>query len=73
MINTQISLLDPVHESLQEVEALLTAQVDVNRSSLERALSRLIGAGGKRIRPRITLLTGSLLGADHKTLLFLDP
>ena len=71
MINTQISLLDPVHESLQEVEALLTAQVDVNRSSLERALSRLIGAGGKRIRPRITLLTGSLLGADHKTLLFL--
>jgi len=71
MINTQISLLDPVHESLQEVEALLTAQADETRSTLEMALSRLIGAGGKRIRPRITLLTGSLLGADHMPLLFL--
>lgn len=71
MINTMIELLDPVHKHLQEVEALLSTQTDGNRSSLEMALSQLIGAGGKRIRPRIAILIGNLLGADHSPLIFL--
>jgi geranylgeranyl pyrophosphate synthase len=71
MINTIISLYDPVHESLQEVEDLVCAQVNGNRSSLELALSQLISAGGKRIRPRIAILVGNMLGADHTSLTFL--
>jgi geranylgeranyl pyrophosphate synthase len=71
MISAHITLLDPFNKSLQQVEELLAAQTDGTRSDLEMALSRLIGAGGKRIRPTITLLIGSLLGADHKPLLFL--
>ncbi len=71
MINTQITLLDPVDEQLLEVETLLLSQVDAHASGLELALAQLIEAGGKRIRPRIALLTGSMLGADPGQLLYL--
>jgi geranylgeranyl pyrophosphate synthase len=49
---------------LEQVEALLASQVDGSRSPLEAALAQLIAAGGKRIRPRLALLTGGLLAAD---------
>jgi geranylgeranyl pyrophosphate synthase len=63
-------LANPVQESLQQVEALLYAQVGSHRSSLASALSQLIASGGKRIRPRVALLTASMLGADdHKAIL----
>jgi geranylgeranyl pyrophosphate synthase len=57
-------LANPVQERLQQVEALLYAQVDSRRSGLPSALSQLLASGGKRIRPRIALLTASLLGAQ---------
>ncbi|MFZ5908793.1 MAG: polyprenyl synthetase family protein [Chloroflexota bacterium] len=56
---------------LEQVEALLASQVDGNRSPLDAALARLISAGGKRIRPRLALLTGGLLAADPVPLLYL--
>lgn len=64
-----ITLLDPVMEKLQQVEALLTAQVDPRHSPFQAALARLISAGGKRIRPRIALLVGGALAADPGALL----
>ena len=59
-----ITLLDSAVESLQQVEALLKAQVDAQRSPFEAALAGLISAGGKRLRPRIALLAGGALAAD---------
>jgi geranylgeranyl pyrophosphate synthase len=56
---------------LEQVEALLASQVDGNRSPLDAALAQLISAGGKRIRPRLALLTGDLLAADPAPLLVL--
>lgn len=64
-----IILLDPVAEKLRQVETLLAAQVDSNRSPLETALASLIVAGGKRLRPRIALLTGAILGANSVPLM----
>jgi geranylgeranyl pyrophosphate synthase len=55
---------------LEQVEALLASQVDGNRSPLDAALAQLIAAGGKRIRPRLALLTGGLLAADPAPLLY---
>ena len=67
--NPHITFLDPARDRLQEMEALLLAQVNGNRSPLEAALVSLIAAGGKRIRPRIALLVGGALGADQGPLL----
>jgi geranylgeranyl pyrophosphate synthase len=61
--------LDRLEPRLREVEALLASQTRGGRSPLELALARLIAAGGKRIRPRITLLTGRLVAADPWRLL----
>lgn len=53
------------------METLLDAQVTDKYSSLALALRQLIQAGGKRIRPRLALLTGSLLRANTKCLVHL--
>ncbi len=70
MWNTPPVLMNPPSQ-LEEVEALLASQVDGNRSPLDAALTQLIAAGGKRIRPRLALLTGGLLVADSAPLLYL--
>jgi geranylgeranyl pyrophosphate synthase len=59
-----MTLVDPLDERLWQVEALLDVQVADEYSSLALALQHMIRAGGKRIRPRLVLLTGSLLGSD---------
>ena len=66
-----LTLADPFQEHLQQVETLLDVQVADEYSSLALALRQLIRSGGKRIRPRLVLLTGSLLGADPKRLVHL--
>ena len=63
-----ITTLDPVMESLRQVEELLKAQVDATRSPFEAALAGLISAGGKRLRPRIALLAGGAVGANPAAL-----
>jgi geranylgeranyl pyrophosphate synthase len=70
-IYPMLTLTDPLQEHLQQVEALLDVQVTEEYSGLGLALRQLIRAGGKRIRPRLVLLTGSLLGADLKRLVHL--
>jgi geranylgeranyl pyrophosphate synthase len=66
------TVLDPLPARLAQVEALLVERVDANRSPLEAALAQLIAAGGKRIRPRLALLTGSLFGAEAGSLVYLS-
>jgi geranylgeranyl pyrophosphate synthase len=62
---------DPIQERLQQVETLIYSYLDSNHSALAIALYQLVASGGKRIRPRIALLTGNMLGADPEQLLFL--
>ena len=71
LLNTPPILMNPPTVQLEQVEALLASQVDGNRSPLDAALAQLIAAGGKRIRPRLALLTGGLLAADPAPLLYL--
>ena len=68
---SMLTLADPFQEHLQQVETLLDVQVADEYSGLALALRQLIRAGGKRIRPRLVLLTGSLLGGDPKRLVHL--
>lgn len=64
IMDTQHALLKPAWERLRLTEELVVAQADGSRSSLEAALAGLIGAGGKRLRPRIAVLAGGMLEAD---------
>ena len=66
-----LTLADSFQEQLQQVESLLDVQVADEYSGLALALRQLIRTGGKRIRPRLVLLTGSLLGGDPKRLIHL--
>ena len=68
---TMVNSNDYVLGKLQQVDALLLAQVDPNHSPFEAALANLIAAGGKRLRPRIALSSGLALGADPLPLLSL--
>lgn len=65
------TLVDPLLEQLQQVESLLYVKVTDEYSSLALALHQLIRAGGKRIRPQIALLTGSLFGSDPARIIHL--
>lgn len=66
MINT---ISDQIEERLQQVETLIHSCVDNNHSALAMALDQLVASGGKRLRPRIALLMGSMLGADPERLI----
>ncbi|MBN1668559.1 MAG: polyprenyl synthetase family protein, partial [Anaerolineales bacterium] len=63
------SLQETLNLQLQEVEKRLKDQVTGNYPPLVEALSGLISTGGKRVRPRLTLLMGQLLGANPQRLL----
>ena len=70
-IYPMLTLADPLQKHLQQVESLLDVKVADEYTGLALALRQLIRAGGKRIRPRLVLLTGSLLGGDPKRLVHL--
>jgi geranylgeranyl pyrophosphate synthase len=56
-------ILAPVHEGLAAVEARLRQVTAGQHQALTMATERLLDAGGKRIRPAITLLTAGLFAA----------
>ncbi len=68
---TQVTFLAPVQEAIREVEALMRAQADEHHPDLQAALTHLLSAGGKRMRPVVALLTGQMLGAPHDRLITL--
>ena len=49
----------------------MRAQADDRHPDLRSALENLLAAGGKRLRPRLVLLTGYMLGADPERLITL--
>ncbi|MBE0696647.1 MAG: polyprenyl synthetase family protein [Anaerolineaceae bacterium] len=69
-MNTTASFLVPVQEDLLAVEALMRSQADGYHPDLEAAMELIINAGGKRIRPALTILAGRMLGADQEKNLF---
>ena len=66
-----VTFLSPVQAQLQLVEARLQAQADDRHPDLRAALGQILAAGGKRIRPTITLLVGNMLGAPENKLITL--
>lgn len=59
----------PVQDRLQDVEAHMRGQANGAHPDLAAALKHLIDAGGKRVRPIVTILTGEILGAEPDRLL----
>jgi len=68
---SKIAFFTPVQESILEVEQLMRAQADNFHPDLQAAIDHLISSGGKRVRPALTLLTGRMLGANHRDLVTL--
>ena len=66
-----VTFISPVQAQLQLVEARLQAQADDRHPDLRAALGQILAAGGKRIRPTITLLVGNMLGASESRLVTL--
>jgi geranylgeranyl pyrophosphate synthase len=59
---------DSIQDSIKNVEDLMRAQAEYAHPDLKIALSHLIDAGGKRVRPTIGLLIGTMLGGDLQVL-----
>lgn len=60
-----------VQEELGEIEELMRSQASGQQPDLAAAMQLLLRAGGKRIRPTITLLVGRSLGAQREKLITL--
>ncbi len=71
MQTTEVTFFDLVRESLFEVETRMRSGPKGHHPKLAQAVNHLLSSGGKRIRPTITLLTGSMLTADHDRLITL--
>jgi geranylgeranyl pyrophosphate synthase len=69
-LNT-VAFLSPVQAQLQLVEARLHAQAGERHPDLRAALEQILAAGGKRIRPTLSLLVGNMLGAPEEKLVTL--
>lgn len=62
-MNATVSFMVPVQEELRAVEDLMRRQAEGYHLDLGAALELLVSAGGKRIRPALTILVGKILGA----------
>ncbi len=70
-LSLSVSFLVPVQEDIHAVEDLIRSQAEGRHPDLTAALDLLLSAGGKRIRPTLTILTGKMLGADWRRLITL--
>lgn len=61
----------PIQEYLHRVENLMRSQADAHHPDLAAALRHLLSSGGKRVRPAMALLTGSMLGGDMQRIITL--
>lgn len=58
-----VTFLSPVTEEIKLVEERMRKQADETHADLRAALDHLLAAGGKRVRPTVSLLVGNMLGA----------
>ncbi len=66
-----VSFFEPVRVQIEQVEALMRSQSNGHHSELAAALDHLLSAGGKRVRPAVTLLAGRMLGGAPERLVTL--
>lgn len=67
----KINFEPSVKATIKKVETRMRAQADGSHPDLRTAVENLLDAGGKRIRPTLTLLTGNMLNADQDRLITL--
>ncbi len=70
-MNATVSFITPVQDDILTIEALMRSQADDNQPDLKAALTLLLAAGGKRIRPALTMLAGHMLGAEQDRLIYI--
>lgn len=58
-----------VQDDILLVENLIRSQVQSYHPDIKAALELLLSAGGKRIRPALTILAGRMLSAPHEAIL----
>ena len=63
-----VTFLSPVTEEIKLVEERMRSQADEAHPDLRAALEHLLAAGGKRVRPTLSLLVGNMLGAPLEKL-----
>jgi len=71
-ILSKVNFVTPVQTQIKLVEDRMRAQADERHPDLRAALEHLLSAGGKRVRPTIVLLVGSMLGGDSERLVTLS-
>lgn len=70
-MTTLTPTLPSIQNGIDAVEKLMLSQAENYYPELSSALSLLLSSGGKRIRPRIILLIGSIFNAPKDTLITL--
>jgi geranylgeranyl pyrophosphate synthase len=68
---TTATFYTPVQEEIREVETKMREVAQDHHPDLGAAVNHLLASGGKRIRPAVALLTGSMLGADPEKIVSL--
>jgi geranylgeranyl pyrophosphate synthase len=71
-ILSKVNFVTPVQAQIKLVEDRMRAQADERHPDLRAALEHLLSAGGKRVRPTIVLLTGSMFGGNSDRLVTLS-
>lgn len=66
-----VTFILPVIQEIKLVEERMRSQADESHPDLRAALEHLLTAGGKRIRPTLSLLVGNMLGAPLEKLVTL--
>lgn len=64
-----INTLPYIQKGLDTVEQMMLRQLEDYHPDLKTATSHILASGGKRIRPKIILLIGSMLHAEYERLL----
>lgn len=64
-----ISFLTPVQDQIKRVEDRMREQARESHPDLRAALEHLLASGGKRVRPTIVLLIGTMLGGQEDRLI----
>jgi len=70
-LNSSISTLTTINQDIEAVEQLMISQAKEYNGDLQSAIKLLLSSGGKRIRPRIILLLGSILKGQKDLLITL--
>lgn len=71
-MNATASFIIPVQEDIAAIEALMRSQAEGHNPDLQAAFHLLLSAGGKRVRPALTMLAGNMLGAERDRLIKLS-